>query len=125
MSKARWQVASRKRRKKLLGQAKGYRNKRRVAVRKVKETVMRAEAYATRDRKARTREFRSLWIIRLNAAARARGLTYRTLVHALKQANITLNRKQLSELAIQDPGVFDELVKAAVGKTLKVAAVAA
>ena len=125
MSKARWQVASRKRRKKLLGQAKGYRNKRRVAVRKVKETVMRAEAYATRDRKARTREFRSLWIIRLNAAARARGLTYRTLVHALKQANITLNRKQLSELAIQDPGVFDELVKAAIGKTSKAAAVAA
>ena len=117
MSKVRWQVASRRRRKRLLKQAKGYRHKRRVAIRKVKETVMRAEAYATRDRKARTREFRSLWIIRLNAAARSRGLSYSELIAAFRKANIALNRKQLSELAINDAPVFDQLLAAAVGPT--------
>jgi large subunit ribosomal protein L20 len=79
-------------------------------LRKAKETVMRAMAYRTRDRKVRKREFRSLWVIRLNAAARARGLTYGQFIAACRRANIQLNRNQLSELAIHDPAAFDQLI---------------
>lgn len=114
MARVKWQVASRRRRKRLLKQAKGYYGARGRHIRKAKETVMRAKAYATRDRKARKREFRSLWVIRLNAAARSRGLTYSRLIVALKHAQIALDRKQLSELAVNDPAAFDQLVDAAV-----------
>ena len=110
MAKVKWAVASRRRRKRLLKQAKGYRGARRLHLLKVKETVMRAKAYATRDRKVKKREFRNLWVIRLNAAARARGLTYSRLMAVLKKARIGLNRKQLAELAIHDQGAFDQLV---------------
>jgi large subunit ribosomal protein L20 len=110
MAKVKWAVASRRRRKRLLRQAKGYRGARRLHLLKVKETVMRAKAYATRDRKARKREFRNLWVIRLNAAARARGLTYSRLMAAFRKANVKLNRKQLAELALNDQGTFDQLV---------------
>jgi large subunit ribosomal protein L20 len=103
-------VASRRRRKKLLRQAKGYRGARRLHLLKAKETVMRAKAYRTRDRKVKKREFRNLWVIRLNAAARARGLTYGRLISALKKANVGLNRKQLAEMALNDQGAFDQLV---------------
>jgi large subunit ribosomal protein L20 len=88
----------------------------------VKETVMRAEAYSTRDRHNKKREFRSLWIIRINAAARSRGLSYSQLIRAFKTANILLNRKQLSELAIQDEPAFNQLIEAAVGKVPATAA---
>ena len=115
MARVKWQVASRRRRKRLLSRAKGYWGARGRHVRKAKETVIRAEAYATRDRKARKRDFRSLWVIRLNAAARARGTTYSRLIAAFRRAKIGLNRKQLTELAIHDPKAFDELVTAAVG----------
>ena len=71
---------------------------------------MRAKAYRTRDRKVRKREFRSLWIIRLNAAARERGLTYNQLMAACQRARIRLNRKQLSELAVNDQAAFDQIV---------------
>ena len=74
MPKVKWAVASRRRRKRLLQQAKGYRGARRLHILKVKETLMRAKVYRTRDRKARKRSFRNLWVIRLNAAARTRGL---------------------------------------------------
>ncbi len=110
MAKVKWAVASRRRRKRLLKQAKGYRGGRRLHLLKAKETVMRAKAYRTRDRRAKKRGFRSLWIMRLNAAARARGLTYSGLVHAMKKANVKLNRKQLSELAVNDQSAFDQLV---------------
>jgi large subunit ribosomal protein L20 len=110
MAKVKWAVASRRRRKRLLRQAKGYRGARRLHLLKAKETIMRAKAYRTRDRKAKKREFRSLWIMRLNAAARARGLTYSRLMAAFKKAKIKLDRKQLAELAIQNQGVFDQLV---------------
>ena len=114
MARVKWQVASRRRRKRLLKQAKGYYGARGRHIRRVKETVMRAKAYATRDRKVHKREFRSLWVIRLNAAARSRGLTYSRLIAALKHAQIALDRKQLSELAVNEPAVFDQLVDAAV-----------
>ncbi len=110
MAKVSWAVASRRRRKRLLRQAKGYRGARRLHLLKAKETVMRAKVYRTRDRKVKKREFRNLWVIRLNAAARARGLTYSRLMAALKKANVQLNRKQLSELALNDQSAFDQIV---------------
>ncbi len=110
MARVKWAVASRRRRKRLLRQAKGYRGARRLHLLKAKETVMRAKAYRTRDRKVKKREFRNLWIIRLNAAARARGLTYSRLMSAFRKANIQLNRKQLAELAVNDQQAFDHLV---------------
>ena len=110
MAKVKWAVASRRRRKRLLKQATGYRGARRLHLRKAKETVMRAKAYRTRDRKVKKREFRNLWVIRLNAAARSRGLTYSRLMSALRKASVKLNRQQLAELAIHDQGMFDQLV---------------
>lgn len=110
MAKVKWAVASRQRRKKLLKRAKGFRGARRLHLLKAKETVMRAKAYATRDRKAKKRVIRNLWVIRLNAAARARGLTYSRLISGLRKANIQLNRKQLAELAVNDQTAFDQLV---------------
>ena len=110
MAKVSWAVASRRRRKKLLKQAKGYRGARRLHLLKAKETVMRAKAYRTRDRRVKKREIRNVWVIRINAAARARGLTYSRLMAAFKKANVQLNRKQLSELALNDQNAFDQLV---------------
>ena len=110
MAKVKWAVASRRRRKRLLAQAKGYRGGRRLHLLKAKETVMRAKAYRTRDNKVKKREYRSLWIIRLSAAARSRGLTYNRLVAAFRKANVKLDRKQLAELAVNDQQAFDQLV---------------
>ena len=114
MARVKWQVASRHRRKRLLKRAKGYWGARGAHVRRAKETVMRALAYATRDRHVKKRDFRSLWVIRLNAAARARGLTYSQLVAAFRKAKVALDRKQLSELALNEAAVFDQLVETAV-----------
>ena len=110
MAKVKWAVASRRRRKRLLKQAAGYRGARRLHLLKAKETVMRAKAYRTRDRKVKKREFRTLWVIRLNAAARARGLTYSRLIAAFRRANVKLDRKQLAELAVNDESTFNQLV---------------
>lgn len=110
MAKVKWAVAARRRRKRLLRQAKGYRGARRLHLLKAKETVMRAKAYRTRDRKVKKREYRNLWVMRLNAAARVRGLTYSRLMAAFKKANIQLNRKQLAELAVNDQQTFDQLI---------------
>ena len=115
MAKVKFAVASRRRRKALLQKAKGYYGARSKHIRRAKETVMRALAYATRDRKTRKREFRSLWIIRLNASARAHGLTYSQLIAGVRKAKIGLDRKQLSELAIHDPAAFDQILSAATG----------
>ncbi len=90
--------------------------------RTVQEHVRRARVYAFRDRKVRKRDFRQLWIMRLTAAAEMRGLRYSQLIHGLKLANIDLNRKMLSELAIHNAEVFDEItsvVKAALDKAAK------
>lgn len=109
MAKVKWAVAAHKRRKRLLKKAKGYYSDRRTRLRKVRETVQRAMVYATRDRKNRKREFRSLWIIRLNAATRAKGLTYSQFISACKKADVRLDRKQLAELAFNDQTAFDRL----------------
>ena len=115
MAKVKWGVASRRRRKRLIREAKGYWGARRRLIRRVKETVMRARAYRTRDRKAKKRTFRNLWVIRLNAVARAHELTYSTMMGAFKRAQIGLNRKQLAELAIHDQGAFEQLLAKTVG----------
>ena len=93
--------------------ARGYRGGRSKLWRTVREALLRSWAYAYRDRRTKKRQFRRLWIIRINAAARMRGMTYSQLIAGLKAAQIDLNRKQLSELAIHDPKAFDALVEEA------------
>jgi large subunit ribosomal protein L20 len=104
---------TRRRRKKVLKQAKGYVGGRRRLFETAKETVLRAGAFAYRDRRQKKRRFRSLWIIRINAAARALGLSYSTLVNGLKKADVHLDRKILAELAMNDPAAFAKLAEAA------------
>ena len=94
-------------------QAKGYRGGRSKLWRTVRESVVRAWAYSYRDRRQKKRQFRRLWIVRINAAARMRGMTYSQFIAGLKGAGVDLNRKQLSELAIHDPKAFDALVEEA------------
>jgi large subunit ribosomal protein L20 len=113
MPRATNNVASRRRRKKILKLAKGAYSGRRKLFQNAKETVIRGEVYAYRDRKRRKREFRALWIARLNAAARQRGVTYSRLINGLKQAGIEIDRKSLSEIAISDPATFDMFVEKA------------
>ena len=94
-------------------QAKGFRGGRSKLWRTVRESVVRAWAYSYRDRRQKKRQFRRLWIVRINAAARMRGMTYSQFIAGLKGSGIELNRKQLSELAIHDPAAFDALVEEA------------
>lgn len=103
-------AARRRRKKRLFQRAKGYTGGRRKLYRTVKETLVRSEAFAYRDRRTRKREFRKLWIIRINAAVRERGLRYSEFISGLKKAGIELDRKTLSDLAIADPGAFDAIV---------------
>lgn len=102
--------ASRQRRKKWLKLAKGYVGGRSRLYRSARDTVERALAYAYRDRKAKKRAFRRLWIIRINAGARQHGLSYSRLIGALAKANVQLDRKVLAGLAAQDPAVFSAVV---------------
>jgi large subunit ribosomal protein L20 len=109
MPRVRKQVASRARRKKYLKLAKSYRSGRRRLYRSARETVERALNFAYRDRKVRKREFRSLWITRINAALRPLGMSYSKFMGGLKKADITLDRKALADLAIFAPQVFSHL----------------
>ncbi len=99
--------------KRLFKKAKGYRGGRGSLLRTVKESIVRAGAYAYRDRRVRKRDFRRLWIIRINAAVRQRGLRYSEFIHALDKANVALDRKMMAEMAVSDPEAFDQLVKIA------------
>ena len=96
-------------------QARGFRGGRSKLWRTVRESMVRSWAYAYRDRKQRKRQFRRLWILRINAAARQNGMTYSRFINGLAKAQIDLNRKQLSELAIHDPKAFAALVEQAKG----------
>lgn len=109
-------VASRRRRKKVLKMAKGYRGERSKRYRRVIETVRRALVYAYRDRRVKKRVFRSLWITRLNAATRERGGSYREFIHGLKEKNILLSRDILAKIAVEQPAAFDKIFEAATGK---------
>jgi large subunit ribosomal protein L20 len=104
---------ARKRRKKVLKLAKGYRGGRSKLFRTAADAVDKALMYAYRDRKARKRDFRKLWIIRINAAARMNDLSYSNLMHGLKLANIEIDRKVLAELAISDPSGFTQIANLA------------
>jgi large subunit ribosomal protein L20 len=97
----------------LYRKAKGYRGGRGNLLRTVKETLIRSEAYAYRDRRVRRREFRKLWIIRINAAVRQRGMRYSEFIHGLTKANVALDRKTLAEMAVSDPEAFDQVVEIA------------
>ena len=101
--------ATRNRRKKVLKLAKGYYGSKHALFRTAKEQVIKSLYYSFRDRKAKKREFRKLWIVRINAAANQCGLNYSTLMHGLKVSNIDINRKMLSELAINDFAAFAQL----------------
>ncbi|MEM6980586.1 MAG: 50S ribosomal protein L20, partial [Planctomycetota bacterium] len=96
----------------LFKRAKGYRGGRSKLTRTVKETLLRSGAYAYRDRRVRKREFRKLWIIRINAACHQHDLRYSEFIHGLKLANIELDRKSLSEMAIHDAAGFKDVVDA-------------
>ncbi|HEY5564405.1 MAG TPA: 50S ribosomal protein L20 [Rhodothermia bacterium] len=113
MPRARNRVASRRRRKKILDMAKGYRGARSKIYTVAKHTVEKALQYAYRDRRARKRQFRRLWITRINAAARLNGTTYSRLMSDLSRKEIALNRKVLADLAIHDPAAFTAIVKEA------------
>ncbi|MBT6147706.1 MAG: 50S ribosomal protein L20 [Gemmatimonadetes bacterium] len=106
-------VASRRRRKKVLKQARGYFGARSRLFRTAREAVNRAQAYAYRDRRRRKRDFRRLWIARINAAARLNGVSYSQLIHGLSKAEIVVNRKMLADLAVRDPGAFTAVVEQA------------
>ena len=103
-------AARRRAKKRLFKRAKGYRGGRSKLYRTVKDAVIRAGVYAYRDRRVRKRMFRRLWIVRINAACRMRGLRYSQFIAGLKKANLGLDRKSLAEMAVRDPEAFDQVV---------------
>ncbi|HMS50961.1 MAG: 50S ribosomal protein L20 [Sphingobacteriales bacterium] len=105
-------VASRARRKKVMKLAKGYFGRRKNVWTVAKNAIEKGLLYAYRDRRNKKRSFRSLWIVRINAAARAEGLKYSTLIHLLSQKGIALNRKVLADLAMHNPDAFKAVVNA-------------
>ncbi|MDT7922064.1 MAG: 50S ribosomal protein L20 [Thermus sp.] len=113
MPRAKTGVVRRRRHKKILKLAKGYWGLRSKSFRKARETLFAAGNYAHRDRKARKREFRKLWIVRINAACRQHGLNYSSFMNGLKKAGIELDRKVLADLAVREPQAFAELVEKA------------
>ena len=116
MARVKGGTVARNRRKKVLKLAKGYFGSKHLLYRTANEQVMRSLRYAYRDRKQLKREMRKLWIARINAAARMNGLSYSKLMHGLNLANITINRKMLSEMAISDPAGFAALAELAKSK---------
>jgi len=104
-------IVRHRRHKKIRDLAKGYRGMRRSTFKKANEAVLKAGLNAYRDRKIKKRTFRSLWIIRLNAALRAQGVNYSTFIKAMNVKQMPLNRKVLSELALNEPAVFDKILK--------------
>jgi large subunit ribosomal protein L20 len=104
---------ARRRRKKILKLAKGFRGGHSKLFRTAADTVDRALMYSYRDRKVRKRDFRRLWVLRINAAARINDLTYSKFIHGLKLANVDLDRKVLAELAVSDPNAFSQIARLA------------
>lgn len=110
MARVKRGVTARKRHKKVLKAAKGYRGARSRIYRVAKQAVIKAAQYAYRDRKQRKRNFRSLWIIRINAAVRELGMSYSRFINGLKKANITIDRKVLADLAVHNKKAFAAVV---------------
>jgi large subunit ribosomal protein L20 len=115
MTRVKRGVTAHKRHKRLLNAAEGRRGTRSRLVKPAREALLHAMAYATRDRKQRKRQFRALWIVRLNAAARLNGLTYGTFVAGLRKAEVGLDRKILADVAVRDAATFAKIVEVARG----------
>jgi large subunit ribosomal protein L20 len=113
MPRASNAVARKRRKKKVLDRAKGYYGRKHSSYRLANEQLMRSGAYAFRDRRARKRDFRRLWITRINAAARREGMSYSEFIHGLDQAGVEVNRKLLADIAVTDPDGFRRFVELA------------
>jgi large subunit ribosomal protein L20 len=109
MARIKRSVSAQKKRRKALGEAKGYWGLKKSSYRRAKEQLLKSGTYAYRDRRARKREFRRLWITRINAGAREHGLNYNQLMHGLKEAQIDIDRKMLADLAVREPEVFAQM----------------
>ena len=116
MPRTKGGYVTRRRRNRILKLAKGYFGSKHTLYKVANQQVMKSLTYAYRDRKTKKRNFRKLWIARINAAARSNGLSYNTLMHGLKLANIEINRKMLSEIAISDPSGFTQICETAKSK---------
>jgi large subunit ribosomal protein L20 len=123
MARVKRGVTARARHNKVLGKAKGYYNARRKIYRAAKQAVIKAGQYAYRDRRAKKRDFRALWIARINAAARLHGLNYSRLIDGLNRAGIEIDRKMLADLAVHDADAFGAIAQQA--KTALESAIAA
>ena len=115
MTKVKWVVAARRRRKKVMKKAKGQFGGRSSLYRTAKESVQKGMCYSYRDRKLKKRNFRNLWIARINAACKELNVSYSRFMNDLKKAKIALNRKMLADLAVNDKKAFKEIAKAAKG----------
>ena len=113
MARVKRGVTAGRRHKKILGKAKGYYNARRKVFRAAKQAVIKAGQYAYRDRRAKKREFRALWIARINAAARIYGLSYSRIINGLNKAGLEIDRKVLADLAVHDIAAFGALAEKA------------
>lgn len=113
MARVKGGTVARARRKKTLKEASGYFGSKHRLYKTAKEQLLHSGVYAYRDRRQKKRDFRKLWISRINAAARANGINYSTLINGMKKANININRKMLAEMAVADPKAFSDLVAAA------------
>jgi len=113
MARVKRGVTGHAKHKKVMEQAKGYRGRRKNCIKTARQAVEKAAQYAYRDRRNRKRDFRGLWIQRINAAARAEGMTYATFMHGLKEAGIELDRKVLADIAVRDSETFSGFVKKA------------
>ena len=113
MARVKRSVHAKKKRREVLESAKGYRGLKKNTYKRAKEQVMKSLAYSYRDRRTRKRDFRRLWIVRINAGARQHGLSYNQFIHGLKLAQIDLDRKVLADIAVSDPDAFEVLATAA------------
>jgi large subunit ribosomal protein L20 len=113
MARVKRGVTAHKRHKRLLNAAEGRKGTRSRLVKPAREALLHALAYATRDRKQRKRQFRELWIVRINAATRAQGVTYGRFIAGLKKADIAIDRKMLADLAVRDAATFGQIVEVA------------
>ena len=113
MTRVKRSVHARKKRRATLERTKGFRGEAHSSYKRAKEAVMKADSYAYRDRRNRKRDFRRLWVTRINAAARQNGMTYGTFIHGLKLAGIELDRKVLADIAVRDAETFSRFAQAA------------
>ncbi len=113
MSRVKRSVHARKKRRATLDRAKGYRGQSSKSYKRAKEALLKADTYAYRDRRNKKRDFRRLWITRINAAARKEGMTYGTFMHGLKLAGVELDRKVLADIAVRDPETFRRFAETA------------